>query len=121
MSALRLLSSPSRPRASRSVLILVAAAILSAGTLHAAGADPVKRELLKHPDPEYPAIAKQMKVAGVVMLQVTIDKGGNVTDAKVSSGSPLLSTAASSAVRHWKYTAAEEETTMFVRVVFNLP
>ncbi len=42
------------------------------------------------PKPAYPPIAKQMRAAGQVVVQVVIDEAGNVTSAKAMSGNALL-------------------------------
>jgi protein TonB len=59
---------------------------------------------LKHVNPEYPDIAKQARVQGVVILECTISPQGKVTDVKILRGIPLLDQAAVSAVRQWVYT-----------------
>jgi TonB family protein len=54
-------------------------------------------------DPNYPEDAKQQGIQGVVLLQVEIDKEGNVDKIELISGHPLLAPAAIEAVRQWKY------------------
>jgi protein TonB len=53
--------------------------------------------------PVFPAVAKTARVQGDVVLDTSIDKLGNVIDAKVNSGPQLLRQAAVDAVRRWKY------------------
>jgi protein TonB len=60
-------------------------------------------KLINKPLPEYPAVAQRMRLSGTVILLVTIDEEGNVTDIKPQSGHPLLQTAAIAAVKKWKY------------------
>lgn len=55
------------------------------------------------PAPEYPAIARQAKASGTVVVQVTIDEYGNVTAAKAVSGHPLLQQAAVNAAQQAKF------------------
>jgi len=59
---------------------------------------------LKSVSPEYPDIARQARVQGVVILECTISPQGKVTDVKVLRGIPLLDQAATEAVRQWIYT-----------------
>jgi protein TonB len=59
---------------------------------------------LKRVSPEYPDIAKQARVQGVVILECTISPQGRVTDVKVLRGLPLLNDSAMAAVRQWVYT-----------------
>ena len=54
--------------------------------------------------PVYPAAARELAVSGVVIVQILIDKGGEVAAAKVIRSVPALDEAAINAVRHWKYT-----------------
>lgn len=59
---------------------------------------------LKNVAPAYPDIAKQARVAGVVILECTISPQGKVSDVKVLRGIPLLDQAAIDAVKQWVYT-----------------
>ncbi len=54
--------------------------------------------------PIYPKIAQAAKVAGVVILEATISKEGEVRDVKVLRSIPMLDNAALDAVRQWRYT-----------------
>ena len=53
--------------------------------------------------PEYPEEARQARIQGTVILQVRIDKEGNVVNLELISGHPMLAPAAIEAVRQWKY------------------
>jgi len=53
--------------------------------------------------PNYPALAKQTRVQGVVTVDAVIDTDGNVVEMQVISGHPLLISAALEAVKQWKY------------------
>ena len=55
------------------------------------------------PIPVYPPIAKQAQASGSVMVQITIDEGGNVVSASAVSGHPLLRAAAITAAREAKF------------------
>lgn len=59
--------------------------------------------LVASPPPVYPQTAVQMNVQGDVIIQAVIDKAGNVAEAHVVSGPPLLRAAALEALRRWKY------------------
>jgi TonB family protein len=54
--------------------------------------------------PVYPPEALANKVAGVVIVQATIDREGKVRDARVLKSIPLLDAAAVEAVRQWEFT-----------------
>jgi TonB family protein len=53
--------------------------------------------------PAYPPIAQSANVQGIVIVEATLDCQGNVSDAKVLRGQPLLNDAALEAVRQWRY------------------
>jgi protein TonB len=59
--------------------------------------------LIQELQPTYPALAKETRTQGVVVLDCVIDERGNVTQMKLVSGHPLLVQAALDAVRQWKY------------------
>jgi protein TonB len=59
--------------------------------------------LIRRVQPEYPALAKQARIQGTVMLRAVIDREGMIQDLQVMSGHPLLVQAAINAVRQWRY------------------
>jgi TonB family protein len=70
--------------------------------------EPVKDGLLNGralslPKPEYPAIARQAKAEGLVVVEVVIDETGNVVEAHAVSGHPLLQSAAVNASREARF------------------
>jgi TonB family protein len=54
------------------------------------------------PLPAYPPIARQAHASGPVTVQVLVDEGGNVIEAKAVAGHPLLQAAAVAAARQAK-------------------
>jgi protein TonB len=59
--------------------------------------------LIKSVDPVYPALARQMRLQGSVELLANIGTDGSITSVKLLSGDSILSQAAISAVKQWKY------------------
>jgi TonB family protein len=53
--------------------------------------------------PDYPVLAKQMKVQGAVVLEALIDRTGNIEELHVLAGPTILATAAREAVRQWRF------------------
>ena len=54
-------------------------------------------------EPVYPALARQMRIAGVVELQGVIGTDGRIHELRVLSGHPMLVKAAVDAVNQWIY------------------
>ena len=54
-------------------------------------------------DPEYPPLALEAHIRGTVVVDAVIDEQGNVVQARVVSGHPLLIGPALKAVLQWKY------------------
>ncbi len=57
--------------------------------------------------PEYPPIAKASRAEGAVQVQVTVSEKGDVIDASVVNGHPLLREAALNAARQWQFKPTE--------------
>jgi protein TonB len=60
-------------------------------------------KLILKVDPAYPPLAKQIHLQGTVIIDAILDEQGNVIEAKVTSGPPLLIQSALDAVRKWRY------------------
>lgn len=56
--------------------------------------------------PRYPVEAKKARVQGKVLLDITVNKAGEVTEEKVVSGPPMLVKSAMDAVRQWRYASS---------------
>ncbi len=69
--------------------------------------------------PEYPDIARRMKIGGVVKIQLMVAPNGVVKDVKVIGGHPLLAHAAIDAVRKWHFEARPQATTENVEFRFD--
>ncbi len=59
--------------------------------------------LIFGPEPVYPVLARQSRIAGAVVIDAVIDTQGNVVEMRTVSGQPILVLAAMEALRHWKY------------------
>ena len=67
------------------------------------GGDVKQPRLIYGPAPEYPDLARQALISGVVVVEAIIDESGNVKEVHVVSGHPLLIAAALKAVSQRKY------------------
>ncbi len=63
----------------------------------------INGEALSLPKPTYPSIAKQLRIQGMVSVQILIDEAGKVISAKVVSGNPSLATAARQAAMEARF------------------
>jgi TonB family protein len=99
----------------------------SAQPVPAVGSLVRRPQMLKRVDPLYPQVAKDAKVAGMVIVEIIVDEEGNVADAKIVRSVPMLDAAALDAVRQWKYTPSRDaqgqpiKVVMSVNVTFALP
>lgn len=111
----------------RLVLSMVTAFVLLAGTVHIAAAwfpltgdsepemnaplnNPVRMggnvlgsRLIEKVAPVYPDLARRTRLQGVVILEVTVDEEGYVSNVKILRGHPILSQSAVEAVQQWRY------------------
>jgi TonB family protein len=62
---------------------------------------------IKRVQPSYPQIAKAARASGPVQVQITISESGEVIEASVISGHPLLRDAALQAARQWLFAPTE--------------
>jgi protein TonB len=53
--------------------------------------------------PDYPLLARQMKVQGAVRLQALISRDGTIQELQILSGPSILATAAREAVKQWHF------------------
>jgi len=68
--------------------------------------------------PQYPELAKRMKIAGAVKLEVKVDAEGKVLAVKTIEGNHMLAQAAEDAMKRWKFEAGPSETTEEVTLNF---
>ncbi len=89
------------------------------------GGNVQQAKLLAQPRPNYPPLAKQARISGVVLLRAIIAKDGTVQQLEVISGHPLLVQSAMDAVRQWRYSPTllngePVEVVTEVQVIFSL-
>ena len=81
--------------------------ILAAADIHVSTPDALKAAVTK-PQPVYSAVARQMKIAGRVEIEVVVDEHGSVERAKVVKGNPLLTQSVVTAVEKWTFSPFTE-------------
>ena len=62
-----------------------------------------QKAVITRVNPDYPAMAKQMHLAGKVQVDAIIDADGNVEQVKVLNGNPLFTGAVTNAMKKWKF------------------
>jgi TonB family protein len=67
--------------------------------------------------PLYPSEAASQHVHGDVAMDVTLNDDGTVQEVKVIEGNPLLNSAATDAVKQWKYRPLTVHGTLVLRIV----
>ncbi len=88
-----------------------------------AGGHVTEPKLIRRPTPVWPAVAKARGIYGTVKIQAIVDKQGNVTNVKVTSGNPILATVAKDAVLQSRYEPGKlngepTETPVEIQIVF---
>jgi protein TonB len=58
--------------------------------------------------PEYPAMARQLNLSGVVEVDLVVGANGAVESAVPVSGSPILTRPAADALKRWKFKPLQE-------------
>jgi TonB family protein len=69
--------------------------------------------------PQYPGLARSMKIQGIVKANVVVAPSGKVTSIEVKGGHPVLAESAEDALRQWKWEPATHETHETVELRFN--
>lgn len=120
---------------SRKLVFTVVLLLLSPANRSAAQAAPepplvpdgtMQALLLKKVTPNYPPLARQARIQGIVILRATISKTGDVEKIQLVSGHPMLAPAAVEAVRQWKYSpymlnGVPSEVATTIQINFTLP
>jgi len=86
-------------------LVLFAAGILFAqevDVIHISQAEALK-SAKESPQPDYPPMARQLRLQGDVKVQAHISESGTVEEARPLTGNAVLALAAVSATRRWKF------------------
>lgn len=85
------------------VLLLAASACAWAQQPQRVATQAALKAVVTRVEPQYPPVAKQLRLEGDTQLEVLVDENGGVEKVDVISGNPVLTKAASEAVRKWKF------------------
>jgi TonB family protein len=61
--------------------------------------------------PEYPELARKMKISGTVKIEVVVGPNGVVKEARIVGGHPVLANAALDAAKKWRFEPAGTDST----------
>ncbi len=78
------------------------------------------RKVLLRVPPQYPSVARSMRIEGVVRVDVLVAPNGTVRSVEVKGGHPMLAQSAQNAIRQWKWEPASRETHENVELKFSL-
>lgn len=96
------------------LFLSITPAFAQSGASHAA-----ERKLITRVAPEYPEALRKNFIGGAVRVEVTVSPNGNVDNAEILGGNPILGQAALKAIRQWKYAPASTWDKLVVRVDFD--
>jgi TonB family protein len=77
------------------------------------------RKVVTRVVPEYPELARNAKLGGIVKMEAIVAPNGTVKAVGLRGGPPVLTNAAMDAVRRWKWIRAPYETKEPVEVTFS--
>ena len=102
----------------RQIFILLAMVCAVCG-FSAAQDAPSGRNVVRRVTPQYPEIARSMRLQGNVKVEVVVSSTGAVKSVDVKGGNPLLAESAKRAILQWTWDPARRETHELVEVKFN--
>jgi TonB family protein len=105
-------------RGPAATLLLLSALVLPAASFGQEDVAPA-RKILNQVTPQYPQIARNMKLRGSVRAEAVVEPNGIVKTVEVKGGHPLLVRAAQSAIYKWRWAPAAHETREPIEVKFN--
>jgi protein TonB len=88
--------------------VLAVAQVAPAEEKHLSNQESMSAAVSK-PQPEYPAIAKQLKLEGTVNLNAFVTEDGSVEHIETISGNPVLARSAQDALKKWKFAKQTED------------
>jgi TonB family protein len=77
------------------------------------------RQVVTRVNPQYPSLARGMKLQGSVKVEAVVAPDGSAKTVAIKGGHPLLAQAAHDAVQKWKWVPASKETHELIEVKFN--
>lgn len=76
-----------------------------------AQSDELVRRAKTRVQPEYPELARKMRISGTVKIEVVVAPNGTVKEARIVGGHPVLANVALDAAKKWRFEPAAAEST----------
>jgi TonB family protein len=119
VKALKLAIVPTRPW-NHFIFVLVGTVLTISFCAVGQEADaPSNRKVINRVVPQYPSLARSLRLSGIVKVEVLVQSNGLVKTVDVNGGHPVLVQSATDAVRKWKWEPATHESRELVEVRFN--
>jgi TonB family protein len=77
------------------------------------------RKVISRVVPEYPELARTIRLSGSVKLEVLVLSNGRVKSVHVKGGNAVLVQSAENAVREWQWQKSNRDTTELVEIRFS--
>ena len=100
------------------VVSIVAGFSSSQARAQASQNDEMSRRAKNKVQPFYPELARKMNIAGTVKIEVTVAPNGNVKEARIVGGHPVLANSALDAAKKWRFEPAAAESTGVIEFKF---
>ncbi len=84
----------------------------------AAQNDEILRRAKTKVPPTYPDLARKMNISGTVKIEVVVLPNGNVKEARIVGGHPVLAGAALDAAKKWRFDPAPAESSGVIEFKF---
>jgi TonB family protein len=97
---------------------LAGAVLFTALGITVASAEDPPRKARSRAEPTYPVLAKKMRIAGVVKIEVTIAPSGMIRAKRVIGGNPVLVTSCMDALNKWRFEPGPREDTQILEFRF---
>lgn len=107
-------------RALKGVGFLLAMIVALSSSLVAQDNSASSRKVLKQVPPQYPGLARTMRLAGSVKAEAVVGPNGTVKSVEIKGGNPVLAESAKSAILQWTWDSSRKETHELVEIKFTL-
>ena len=102
------------------LVLLLCCTVIVGITLGVAQDIDTERKVVSKVSPQYPTLARDIHVGGMVRVEAVVAPNGSVRKVEIKGGHPLLAQAAADAVTRWKWEPAKSESWQLVELTFSL-